>query len=417
MSELTLGRIGVTNSPIRPNDWVEAGGEATLRGVLVGADDDETEALRLQAIGYPHPGESWVPLASDDRPELDGLYQVLGVDVPLEDASPRILEPTWRLRRAPAGRPLFVGERSHGGVITNAHSITAGSVTPWIAVPDAAAAFHLGSDATAATVRSGVTDLVFRAPGAQLCFDASSRYVLPEPDWYSGAAELLVGGFLTVGEQTLDAPTDWEISNGLIRVKPNASHLLTIETHNGSAWEPATPQKFDVGYWTDTPFGAGAWVPTFPASALHVLRNSPVECAVRLVVPFAPVTDAAQVVTVDVSIRRGSRFARIVIKSGYSTRWGLTIGSSGGATADSTHGIRRSADDANGNRWFAYCAQANSRELTDRRIVLTSPATAASFFAGQVIDYASASAPDDLASLKAQGFAGDSTEIVEVSAA
>lgn len=205
----------------------------------------------------------------------------------------------------------------------------------------------------------------------------------------------------TSGTSAFTIPTGDQAQSASVLLYDNES-LLAVESHDGSAWQPSVKLPVHVGF-SNGAFFQSVWGP----SSVQVLRAAPEEVAVRVSTPFTISSTASSLVHVDVSLRRGSRFARVAVRSKYSAKWGLGFATNGTATADSTHGIYAGADDGDGNRWFGYVTQTQTHHLTNRQVTLTTAGTELDGFVGQTVNDSSAVWPDDRAALKAQGFSGD----------
>jgi hypothetical protein len=136
-----------------------------------------------------------------------------------------------------------------------------------------------------------------------------------------------------------------------------------------------------------------------------VLRNDPEEVTVRLSYPTAPGR-----VTVDLGLRRGSRFVTGGIKRHASATLGVARTAAEAATVV-TGGLRATSADADGNRFVMGSSKTLTTATTTAAISKAS-VTQLDFFLGHEVG-ASPAAGDAFADLLAQylGTSGDRTRV------
>jgi hypothetical protein len=120
-----------------------------------------------------------------------------------------------------------------------------------------------------------------------------------------------------------------------VRIKPLAAlGVLEISSWSGGAWRA---KNWDVQF-DAVSFG----VP----DAVSILRNEPEMAVVRLIRSLSSVR-----ITIDVTLRRGSRFAELYVQTATSGTIKAVLSTAEAGTAG-TGFVSRTADDANGNRYI-----------------------------------------------------------------
>jgi hypothetical protein len=123
--------------------------------------------------------------------------------------------------------------------------------------------------------------------------------------------------------------------------------------------------------------------------ALSVLRNSPEVSVLRLDYEYS----TTQRHSVFLSLRRGDRFMRGVVKSRVSDQWGLEISGSTPerAVQTITGGAAQSANDTAGNRWVLMTPRSFTTNTTLGKIELSSSSSTFPFGVGCAISGSTAS--------------------------
>jgi hypothetical protein len=164
------------------------------------------------------------------------------------------------------------------------------------------------------------------------------------PKWASAPADYLKGRVRfvdTLGErqasQVQTTATGWAVDNGIVKVSVNPANGNLILSHwSGSVWQA---KEFQVKHSTGPAVVMG--VPDY----CTVLRNT-LECVVvRLTKGLAPGR-----VTVDLTLRRGSRFVEVYVQHQFGTTLVLQRATAE-ATSASTGYLTATAADANGHKF------------------------------------------------------------------
>jgi hypothetical protein len=183
------------------------------------------------------------------------------------------------------------------------------------------------------------------------------------------------------------------LSNGLVRVQADTVSGVNTYWWDGSAWDG--PYKWDQV--NGTPL---VWL------SASVLRNTPEECAIRL---MAQVTgDTLGPVYLDLSIRRGSRnIIGYLVGAGYQTSFQFTVTPNptyAGTTI--TGGVRRTANDASGNRTFLVSNNATTISTANGSIAQASAGNPLLFAIGNEVGGSGATGLNVVAEQAAQFWMG-----------
>lgn len=369
---------GQESSPTKTPEWVHAV-HANLRGLR----------------------DTIVPAVFTDKADLTGFYLVDAVSSELFDfANGSTVTATWELALIPVGSTADVSFESLLPAVGLADTLP-GLQTPtfWHAPPVGTTSYFTGS-----TVPTGVVQRV-SADGVVKVFTGlpavAPRWSAPAASFLSGSARVTVDGIRRVGQRT-PAGAVWEIDNGLVRVRSAGGGDVDV-----SAWS-GTP-----GGWTST----GVWRFSVAGTDLTVvpeftiLRNDPEQVVVRLTYPGVP-----GLTTVDLSLRRGARFVTGVMRRhAAASSLGIHLVPSTIGTTAVTGGMRRTANDSDGNRWAAGSAQPLTTGATTNATAVTAASTGLfDFFLGHELGGSAAQAGDAFADLLAQylGTAGDRTKAI-----
>jgi hypothetical protein len=288
-------------------------------------------------------------------------------------------------------------------VLANDHGVTTAESTPFLAPPIGHLAFKAGS-ATFPTQRSRTTADSATALDWYDDVDTAS-----DPTWscapssyYDGAAKVYVSSFLRAGLDAPNDPADFELSNGLVRVKPGttgsaSNGQIEIETYDGSSWD--SPIVYGVYYNATTEIPA--WHYT------TVLENTAEEVRLRLV-RDANDTEGSRAHYLDITVRRGAPMAFFYYTwNGSAHNIQVRRASNEAATAitptgaASTFGIRATSNDGDGNRYVMACPSTQTQDLTNGRIQKSS-ATNMHFMLGAEIGGSGAGTGDTAAEMMLQ---------------
>lgn len=322
---LRIGRVAFGDDErTRVGSVTVSGDTLSLNGEIKAVDQAKASA-EMQRINGLIEGrdEPVVPLTwPDGPPDVSGFYRVTGgrVDgVGNYMSNGRAGFDLQLTRVSGFAAPMFE-DRVIGGTLPG----TVGSVDAWMALPESARGFEIGTDLTplmrTRTAEGGDLTVFTTSAGTEL-FDATPSFFLEPEDWYVGAATLEVGGELAIGRQVRNTPSDWRISNGLIRVTASgALATLTRYSADDAGWQAdareLTPYRTVSGtdYALDEPH------------TITALRNSPEAVSIRLTYDAASATPGSRfAVNIDLTVRRGSQWVDIRLHTRGFYFWRIRI--------------------------------------------------------------------------------------------
>jgi hypothetical protein len=363
---LTIGRIGIDVDLDHPAEWQENRAidqrEFVVRGFLRDGTLDNTKYLRTELleqqgalISTTYTLDSQFDafyILSQSRVESIPVTYLRGGLVPYEVSLIRI---------GGTGRTEFQSNVS-GTVLTNDYGLDEGEVRPFIAPPINHAVFDWAVTGLAAVSRvtTDGTISVFTCSAGGFVTDAS--WGVAPADFYRGSARLYVADHLRAGRDVPATPADWEMHNGIIRVRPETSGEVStgrilVDMWGGSAWESEKDWAFS--------HSGGTKISAFDFLAVN--RNDP-ECVSIRLVAEGGASSARD--TVDLLLRRGSAFVSViysrtreldstmaVVRDTAEAGTAFTPTGASGAV-----GVHATSNDAGGNRYLVMSPQSHTND-------------------------------------------------------
>jgi hypothetical protein len=222
------------------------------------------------------------------------------------------------------------------------------------------------------------------------------------PRWGCAVANYLNGRVRFIDSNALErsginysvGATGWTLSNSLVQVTPlTSSGVLQVSAYTGGAWQNKAWDVLSAG----TTLG--------PPTACTVLRNEAELIVVRLLWTQAPGR-----VTLDLTLRRGSRFVEVYVQGEFSATLTIQRFSAEAGTAGTGY-VAATTNDAVGNRYIVGSAKTFSNLLTQGGIQLAST-TMLDAFIGVIVGGSGAVAGDVAGDLYAQ-YLGAPSELVQ----
>lgn len=332
MSTFTIGRVGVDvanggdgNTLNHPLDWSQAGRQVTLRGIQKQSSDNAATWLVEQILGLDpanNPDEEWVPITSATVPELNGYFRVLSAQAVLGQGSlgtgTGIVQ--WQVvaeRARIASAPTVQVPTIYAGMTNTVGVVTASNPQLMLALPSGYGSTW-GVTGTAGTRagENGTSDIFHANVAIPSNAQVTLNSYVPPANYYTAASYVDRSGFGQAVGRSDGVPADgWRIGNGLIRVQSVSGATFTASWWTGSAWTTATSFTVSaISSWS----GSATTGATLAFKSVQVLRNAPDECVVRLTASATYATGPYPV-TVDVSVRRGDKLARIYVSGATSS--------------------------------------------------------------------------------------------------
>lgn len=317
-TNLTVGRFG---TEIRVDDvtgWDEQGDRITVTGQTPHGSVPDTLTLRQQLMGYVgSPDETFVPVTWADQPEVNGYYRVLSADM---SPNPRaafagVYDFRVDLARvqgaaAPLIESVILGKlRTTTLPLTQrrTQSVPAGSRSYAEFYPDtgglapSALSVRRAGESSVLNVFSGAGDVMV------------GQFYLPPVKFYEGAATVVMGGRVVAGRQVQNTPSDWMIGNDIIQVEPvpGDDFAIRIRMWNVGAWSTWQTITFK---WENPAVNPRKRL-KFPHT-ITIMSNSPEAATVRLLTTTGAASGGDySPISVDFTIRRGSRTVAVYLRS------------------------------------------------------------------------------------------------------
>lgn len=392
-SPLKVGRLTLTeHRRTTADDQVNA--TTGVRSVRLSGQESMPPLTRAQLIQrHEDMGGlygSVQPIVFTDKPELSAFYRVTDQGSSLLADSERATA-GWNLSLERIGSEHEVDfETRLSGAQSRANDFSL--VGERIVVPPLGSyGFTAGNTVLPQLTRTGEDGAITAYRGVPL--GTHPRWSASPAAYLGGRVRFLDGdGLERVGSPTIP-PASWTLSNGLVRVVPSVGKL-EVSAYTGGAWRPKTWQVM-VG---------GALVGTLVGVTL--LRNDP-----ELVVARLTYTAAGPGRTsVDLSLRRGSRFVEVWVEAQTSSTVRVQLATAEAGTAE-TGRVRATANDAAGNRYVIGSARTASTDLTAGALFKAS-VTSMGVFLGVAAGGSAAVSGDAPADLMAQ-YIGAPAERVE----
>lgn len=307
-----------------------------------------------------------VPVVFSSKDRLTGFYRVSAAkaDYANYQGNPiATLDWTLDLARIGTESEVDLESRLSGPLTRN----TAFAVTGdrWLAPPLGHYGFSSGATIPSSLTRTGADGgiVVYRGVPAV------------QPRWGCTVAGLLAGrvrltdtnAFERTGTNYSIAPTGWELSNGLVKISPTNAGTsrsdFIVSSYTGGAWRPKT--------WTVTKGAAQLGAPT----SVTVLRDTYELMVVRVLYASAA---AAGRTTIDLTLRRGSRFVELYVHTSASSTLAVAQTVAEVGTAGTGY-VRATANDANGDRYVIGSALAFTNDLVNGGLSKSSTTTLDAF--------------------------------------
>lgn len=355
---MTWGTITVGRLALREGYTANANGDLSV--MVKGQESSpplttlQLEQRREDMLGLV--GE-FVPVTFTSKDRLNGFYRVAGAKAEFahyQDANVLALDWTLDLDRAGTESEVDQESRLSGPLTRNTTHAATGE--RWLAPPLGHYGFWTASTAPTAVSRTG-------ADGAILVWRGVPAV---NPRWGTTPAGALAGrvrfmdanGSERSGSNFTPAATGWELQNGLVRVKVTGPGELDVSAYTGGGWRSKL--------WTISD-GSSLGLPT----SCTLLRNNLENAVVRLL--WAS-TSAPGRLTLDVTLRRGSRFAELYLRRSVAATLSVTRSAIEAATAGTGY-VRATANDGDGNRYVLGSALAFTNDLVNGGISKAATAT------------------------------------------
>jgi len=333
-----------------------------------------------------------VPVLFTDKTYLDGFYQVETASGTIEDwngGAIRVFRWTCTLIRLGTVSEVDIESRLSGSITrVNAFSV----------VGERTHAPAIGHDSywSNATVSSVLTRTA--VDGAVKLYRGLGSTVSPRwavaPSAYAGGRVRFLDSNSTErsGIAFMCSPTSWELSNGLVRVRPGTA--LEVSAWTGGAWKPKV--------WNLLAGGVGL----SPFTYCTIIDNRYESATIRLTK-----SQTTGRTFVDLTLRRGSRLLEIYIQAEFAATLRIARGTVEAGTSALAGAVVANANDGDTNKYILGSAKAFTPDITNGAIDKTSTTTLDAYV-GVIAGGTGAVAGDQAADLQKQ-YVGAPSELVQ----
>lgn len=227
----------------------------------------------------------------------------------------------------------------------------------------------------------------------------SARWAAALADYRGGRARVEMDGYERTGTAWRVPGATWRLTNGLIRIDPAVSSTLTLQAYDGAGWGALKAWNLCRG--------GSASANAIAIDGVTVIRNDFEAVTLRAVDSRAPGRNL-----VDLTLRRGSRFAEVYLQTDASSTLAAVLGTAEAGTAGTGY-VAATANDADGDRYIVGSARTHTALTTQGGIQKTA-VTALDAYIGVVLGGGSAASGDTAADLQAQYIGAGSETVVGV---
>jgi hypothetical protein len=361
--DVQLGRI-----PLRETLTVsESGGDG--RGLDLDGQESYPPLTRAQVIAR-HDGINAlvagqvIAVTFTDKPERNGYYAVKSAGATYTENLNERVTSDWKvsLDRIGSDAETDLQSRLTGAVRLNDFSLTG---ERWHAPPIGHYAYYTGATNPTTMTRTGAdgTMTVYRGVPSGV----SPRWGCPPTSYLTGRVKATTTGSQEVyGTDVPLAATGWSLSNGFINVTTSASGSLDVQAYSGGTYHSKL--------WNVSVAGSGASISSWDGATL--LRNDPEQVILRLIRSLSPGR-----ATLDLTLRRGSRFVEGYLQTGTSATLAAYRSALETNTSFAASGyVTATADDADGNAFVIGSARSFTAHTNGG--ITKSSATSLDFFIG-----------------------------------
>lgn len=403
-STVQLGRLALTELPQNPASESLSALTMTTSGRLLHVAGQEflqgaglPKMLAMQddlqgMVDYSGANGAFIPVTFGDKYSRNGYYLPYGANNSEVDWNKETITNDWSmdLRRIGSDQELDLESRMSGPqTVNNGFTLTG---VLWNAPPVGHYGFWSGANTPSLVSRTGADGVVKVWSGLPL--QNTYRWGCPVASYAGGRARVLNNGIERAGVSFSPTQGLWELQNSLVRVRPLASGgVIEVASYSGGAWQAKA--------WDITVGGTSLGVVT----SASVIRNDYEVCVVKLLKDMSPGR-----VTVDLTIRRGSRFVELYVQAEVAATLKVVRATTETGTS-ATGTVTASANDSAGNRYTVGSAHTFTADTTNGGLSVAA-ATTLDAYIGCVIAGSGAAAGDAATDLLAQ-YAGRRSEYVQ----
>jgi hypothetical protein len=338
-----------------------------------------------------------VPVTFTNKADRNGYYLVKDTGAKLMSWTGEVITCDWNLTLTRLGTDTEVDLESRLSGASARNNSFAATGERWHAPPIGHYGYWTGSTQPATVTRTGADGAmtVYRGLPTAVNPTINPRWGCPVSSYLAGRCRILdLNGLERTGSNWTTAASGWELNNALVRVRPlTSSGVLEISAYTDGGWQS---KSWDIQ-------SGGVSIGAF--DSMSVLHNEPEMCVLRLLRSQSPGR-----ITVDVTLRRGARFAELYVQAAFSSTLKVVRASTEAGTAGTGY-VRATADDGAGNRYIVGSALTHTADTANGGLSLAATTTLDAFI-GVIAAGASAVSGDQAADLYAQ-YLGAPSELVQ----
>lgn len=328
---LTLSELNIVR------DSISDDGARTLQlvGIETFCDVAAIDELHHNIIGLAN---RVMPIQFQYKSTLNGYYRITGADAQLDKWFNGATAVSWSMNVEFVGpdNAVDLESRVANVVRSNAFALVG---ERWHAPPIGHYGYHVGAVSPAELVRQSADGpiTVYRSIPAGV----NPRWGASVGSFMAGRVKFLDNGIERTGTRIKLGISGWELSNGLVRIRPATigTTTLLVAFYDGTAWRE---KSWDVRVAGDSLVPATHW------QSVTVTRLDTEVASVRIV---AKQPSNGQRVLLDLSLRRGSRFMEGYLQRTVSGTIAVVIDVAETFTNNSASGyLVANGEDADGHR-------------------------------------------------------------------
>lgn len=363
---ITIGRMTFTSpqtisiAPMPDNSRNSVERTITIGGKFAVDSVSDAKVLRDELVSMGNSSLIY-PFTWEGDELIEGFARLSGVSVDSSRLAVGLFSYSVTLDVKGRVSEVIFESNLTGSLLSNSHSITSTTYSPWHALPvNAYNYFHEEApvDGTRASSEGNVAfyyDTNLRSKAAQ--------WIVNPADYYKGACRISIDNTTMTGYLTKNAPTGVTISNGIIRITSGSTtdeSRFTVEFYDNGVWGSEREISFNSGAskseWN-------LW------KTVQIIRNEPHECVVRFTTYSDSNGDGRLVV--DVTLRRGAHHINLVANQGptsdraANSRINLQVTSNHDTFTDDTGYMIEDSADSDGQKFIVGSPQGYTADVTD----------------------------------------------------
>jgi hypothetical protein len=398
-----IGRLSLREAITTATDAVDStnatGRTLALTGQEVNASTAPSAGLSVAALAQVEDdltgmaGSSIQPVTFTNKQDRNGYYRLTAAQAALMNWTGELITCDWSANLIRVGTDTEVDLESRLTGATARNNSFSATGERWHCPPIGHYAYWAGPSQPSTVTRTG-------SDGAMTVYRRLQTGY--NPRWGCPVGSYLNGRVRFIDQNSLEraginysvAATGWTLHNSLVRVTPLTSNgVLQVSAYTGGGWQTKN--------WDIQSAASSLGAPT----SCTVLRNEVEIAVVRLLWTQAPGR-----ITVDLTLRRGSRFVEVYVQGEFSATLTIQCVTAEAGTAGTGY-VSATANDAAGNRYIIGSAKTFTALTTQGGIQLASTVTLDAFI-GVVAGGSGAVAGDVAGDLYAQ-YLGAPSELVQ----